>query len=77
LDFVGIHERVRRDYPANFLKKISGGYDFHWDGIPARGDMEGFFWESIKGLMMLLINKWDSISLDSLLLPKKIISPGI
>jgi hypothetical protein len=32
---------VRREYPTNFLKEISGGYEFCWDGIPARGTYGG------------------------------------
>jgi hypothetical protein len=28
-------------YPANFLKEISGGYEFHSDGIPTRGRSGG------------------------------------
>jgi hypothetical protein len=40
LDFVGIQETMRQDYPT-ILKEISGGYEFHWDGIPARGRSGG------------------------------------
>jgi hypothetical protein len=29
LDFVGIQETVRQEYPTKFLKEISGGYEFH------------------------------------------------
>jgi hypothetical protein len=65
LNFVGIQETVRHDYPTNFLKEISGGY------------VEGFFWELIKGLMIVWINKWEYILLDFLLLAKKTISPRI
>jgi hypothetical protein len=32
---------MRKDYPTKFLKKISGGAEFHWDGIPARGRSGG------------------------------------
>jgi hypothetical protein len=32
---------VRHDYPANFFKQISGGYEFYWDGTPARGRSGG------------------------------------
>jgi hypothetical protein len=31
---------MRQDYPT-ILKEISGGYEFHWDGIPARGRSGG------------------------------------
>jgi hypothetical protein len=41
LDFVGIQETVRQDYPTKFLKEISGESEFHWDGIPARGRSGG------------------------------------
>jgi hypothetical protein len=41
LDFVGIQETVRQEYPTKFLKEISGGSEFHWDGIPARGRSGG------------------------------------
>jgi hypothetical protein len=27
LDFVGMQEPVRQEYPTNFLKEISGGYE--------------------------------------------------
>jgi hypothetical protein len=32
---------VRQEYSINFLKEISGGYEFHWDGILARGRSGG------------------------------------
>jgi hypothetical protein len=32
---------MRQDYPTKFLKEISGGVEFHWDGIPARGRSGG------------------------------------
>jgi hypothetical protein len=35
LDFVGIQETMKQDYPTKFLEEISGGIEFHWDGIPA------------------------------------------
>jgi hypothetical protein len=41
LDFVGIQETVRQEYPTKFLKEISGGFEFHWDGIPSRGRSGG------------------------------------
>ena len=37
LDFVGIQETVRQNYPADFITKIAGSHDFHWDGVPAKG----------------------------------------
>jgi hypothetical protein len=32
---------VRQEYSTKLLKEISGGSEFHWDGIPARGRSGG------------------------------------
>lgn len=41
VDFLGLQETMRDQFPRNELQGICAGRDFHWHHIPSRGEIWG------------------------------------
>lgn len=47
VDFIGIVETVRQDFPVNFLNSIGGNKSMSWNWILATGTSGAFWWALI------------------------------
>jgi hypothetical protein len=46
LDFVGVQETKREDFPINFLKNLTCPTCFNWEFLPARGTAGGILFRA-------------------------------